>query len=199
MKIKICGLSRQADIEYANQLKPDYIGFVFYEKSRRYVTKEQAADLKRHLDPGIKAVGVFLDAPIEEVISLLDEGIIDLAQLHGEESEEDIRYIKAVTGREVIKAVRAGKHYEVEAWLDSAADYLLFDSGAGSGEVFDWSLLLDVNREYFLAGGLRTENIEEAAGTLRPFAIDLSSGVETDGYKDFEKMKDAVCLAHRLR
>lgn len=199
MKIKICGLSRQADIEYANQLKPDYIGFVFYEKSRRYVTKEQAADLKRHLDPGIKAVGVFLDAPIEEVISLLDEGIIDLAQLHGEESEEDIRYIKAVTGREVIKAVRAGNRYEVEAWLDSAADYLLFDSGAGSGEVFDWSLLLDVNREYFLAGGLRTENIEEAAGTLRPFAIDLSSGVETDGYKDFEKMKDAVCLAHRLR
>lgn len=198
MKIKICGLLRREDIDYANRINPDYIGFVFYEKSKRYVTKEQAAALKSRLKPGIQAVGVFVDTPAEKVTALLNEGIIDLAQLHGEESEEDIRYIQAAAGRRVIKAVRARSRYEVEAWLDSAADYLLFDSGMGSGEAFDWSLLLEVNREYFLAGGLRAENIAEAAERLHPYAIDLSSGVETDGIKDFRKMQEAVALAHRI-
>lgn len=193
-KIKICGLSRPEDMDYANRVMPDYIGFVFWERSRRRVTREQAAELKKQLKPGIAAAGVFVDAPCEEVISLLEEGIIDLAQLHGEESEEDIRYIQAVTGKPVMKAVKVRNRYDVEAWLDSAADYLLFDSGMGSGVSFDWGLLTDVGREFFLAGGLNPGNLSEAMEKLRPYGVDVSSGVETEGVKDFEKMRRVVEL-----
>lgn len=194
MKIKICGLSRPEDIEYANELLPDYIGFVFWSKSKRRVTKEQATQLKAQLSPEIQAVGVFVDAPAKEVAQLLQQGIIDIAQLHGEETEEDLRYIQAVTGKPVIKAVKVRNRYDVEAWLDSAADYLLFDSGMGSGETFDWSLLSGVNREYFLAGGLSPENLGEVLKHGSPYAVDLSSSVETDGRKDALKMRRVVEL-----
>ncbi len=189
MKIKICGLTRPEDIEAVNRIRPDFIGFVFWERSRRFVTAEQAALLKKDLDPGIRAVGVFVDAPCGEVIALLERGVIDIAQLHGEESEEDIRYIQAMTHRLVIKAVRVKSRYDVEAWLDSGADWLLFDSGMGSGITFDWRLLAGVDREYFLAGGLTPENLRELPEFLHPYAVDLSSGVETDGYKDPQKIQ----------
>lgn len=192
MKIKICGLTRPEDIAAVNRVRPDFIGFVFWERSRRFVTPEQAALLKRDLDPGIRAVGVFVDAPCGDVIALLEKGVIDIAQLHGEESEEDLRYIQAVTHRPVIKAVRVKSRYDVEAWLDSGADWLLFDSGMGSGITFDWRLLAGVEREYFLAGGLTPENLRELPEYLHPYAVDLSSGVETDGYKDPKKIK-IVC------
>lgn len=178
-------------------MQPDYIGFVFYKKSSRYVTREQAKTLREKLRDDIQVVGVFLNNPIEEVISLLKEDVIDIAQLHGDETEEDILYVKAVTAKPVIKAVKVHERFEVEAWLDSAADYLLFDSGAGSGKTFDWSILEGVEREFFLAGGLREENIP-AAAALHPYAIDLSSGVETDGVKDFAKIKAAVQLIRKL-
>ena len=152
MKIKICGLFRDEDIDYANQVRSDYVGFVF-APSRRQISKEQAEKFKQQLLPSIQTVGVFVNAPVEEVIAYLMDGIIDIAQLHGDETEEDIRYIKAVTKSQVIKAVKVHCSQEVEAWLDSEADYLLFDSGAGSGKIFDWQLLGDVNRDFFLAGG----------------------------------------------
>lgn len=177
-------------------MQPDYIGFVFYEKSSRYVTREQAKALREKLRDDIQVVGVFLNNPIEEVISLLKEDVIDIAQLHGDETEEDILYVKAVTAKPVIKAVKVHERFEVEAWLDSAADYLLFDSGAGSGKTFDWSILEGVERDFFLAGGLREENIPTAAA-LYPYAIDLSSGVETDGVKDFAKIKAAIQLIRK--
>ncbi|MDE5892436.1 MAG: phosphoribosylanthranilate isomerase, partial [Acetatifactor sp.] len=161
MKIKICGLSRLEDIACVNRLQPDYIGFVFWPRSKRFVSRQQAAQLKALLSPAIRAVGVFVDAPLEEVEGLLTDGIIDMAQLHGEETEEDIRYLQAVTGRPVIKAVKVHSRQDVEAWLDSEADYLLFDSGMGSGQTFDWSLLEGVNRPYFLAGGLGLDNLEQ--------------------------------------
>ncbi len=198
MKIKICGLFRSEDIAYANQVKPDFIGFVFWEKSRRRVNRDQAKALKEQLSNGIQAVGVFVDAPMEEVTGLLKEGIIDIAQLHGDETEEDIQYIQAVTGKPVIKAVKIRHRYDVEAWLDSSADYLLFDSGMGSGKAFDWSLLEGVDREYFLAGGLGPENLSKAAERLYPYAVDLSSGVEVDGVKNPERMREAVALVRRL-
>lgn len=191
MKIKICGLFREEDITFANEALPDYVGFVF-AKSRRQITPEQAMQFKKRLSSQIQTVGVFVNAPAEEVIARLTEGSIDIAQLHGEESEEDIRYIKAVTNKPVIKAVKVDGRYDVEAWLDSEADYLLFDSGAGSGKLFDWSLLAEVNRPFFLAGGLKSENLEAAMQEVEPYAIDLSSGVETDGVKDGRKMKEAV-------
>lgn len=191
-KIKICGLSRPEDIEYANRVHPDYIGFVFWEKSRRRVTLERAAELRKLLEPGILAVGVFVNAPCKEVISLLNTGVIDIAQLHGEETEEDIRYIMTLQHKPVIKAVKVRSRHDVEAWLDSSADYLLFDSGMGSGITFDWELLKDVKRKYFLAGGLNPGNLEEALEKIQPYGVDLSSGVETDGVKDFEKMRTVV-------
>lgn len=191
-KIKICGLFRPEDIEYANKAHPDYIGFVFWEKSRRRVTAEQAAVLRKKLDPEIQVVGVFVDASCEEIISLLEAGTIDIAQLHGEESEEDIRYIQAVTHKPVIKAIKVRDRYGVEAWLDSSADWLLFDSGMGSGITFDWQLLAGVERDYFLAGGLNPGNLGELPEYICPYAVDLSSGVETEGVKDFEKMRMAV-------
>lgn len=194
VKIKICGLFREEDMEYANQVMPDYIGFVFWEHSRRYVSHEQAAALRRMLDPEIQAVGVFVNAPPEEIISLLDAGVIHMAQLHGDETEEDIRYLQAATGKPVMKAVKVRSRCDVEAWLDSSADYLLFDSGMGSGAVFDWGLLADIPGDFFLAGGLRPENLKRAVETVGPYAVDLSSGVETNGIKDRCKMQEAVSL-----
>jgi phosphoribosylanthranilate isomerase len=191
MRIKICGLKRPEDIEYANILKPDYAGFVF-AGTKRKISFETAKALKAKLDSDIKAVGVFVNEPVKNVVYMLENGIIDIAQLHGDETEEDILYIKALTAKPVIKAVRVRERYDVEAWLDSAADYLLFDSGAGSGQVFDWEILTDIDRDFFLAGGLTPENIKTAAENIEPFALDISSGVETDGAKDFQKMKKVV-------
>lgn len=198
-KIKICGLFRREDIDYANRVQPDYIGFVFYEKSKRYVSREQAAKLRKALLPGIDAVGVFVDRPCEEVIGLLEDGIIDMAQLHGEETEEDIRYIQAVTHKPVIKAVKVRSKYDMEAWLDSSAEYLLFDSGMGSGVTFDWGRLAGVTREFFLAGGLHAGNLAEVLERISPYAVDLSSGVETDGRKDLKKMRDVVDIVRGRR
>lgn len=194
MKIKICGLTRPEDIICVNRLRPDYIGFVFWPKSRRFLGRAQAARLKALLSPAVQAVGVFVDMPVEEVAGLLRDGIIDLAQLHGEESEEDIRYLQEVTGRPVIKAVRVRSRYDVEAWLDSAADYLLFDSGTGSGRTFDWNLLEGVTRPYFLAGGLGLDNLEQVLVRVGPYGVDLSSSLETEGHKDSEKIRRVMEL-----
>ena len=190
MKIKICGLTRPEDIACVNRLLPDYIGFVFWLRSRRLVTRQQAAQLKAMLSPEIRAVGVFVNAPMEEVAGLLAEGIIDMAQLHGEESEED---------KPIIKAVKVHGRQDVEAWLGSAADYLLFDSGMGSGQTFDWSLLEGVKRPYFLAGGLGPENLEQVLIQDGPYGVDLSSSLETDGRKDPEKMRRVMELVRSVR
>ena len=188
-KIKICGLFRPEDIGYANQVKPDYIGFVFWERSRRYVSRERAAALKEKLNPEIQAVGVFVDAPCEEITALLRDGIIDAAQLHGGETEADIRRIQEASGKTVIKAVQVRDRRDVEAWLNSSAEYLLFDSGQGSGATFDWRLLDSVRRKYFLAGGLDVENLKRVLDEMASYGIDVSSGVETEGKKDLEKMR----------
>lgn len=187
MKIKICGLSREQDIEYANLVRPDYIGFVF-ARSRRQVTPEQAARLRGMLSKEVEAVGVFVDESPERIIRCLQEGTIELAQLHGEEKEEDIRRIRKETGKQVIKAVKVRSRRDIYGWLDSEADYLLFDHGQGTGHCFDWKLLKGIDRPFFLAGGVGLDNIREAK-KLGPYAVDISSGAEKDGYKDLEKMK----------
>lgn len=196
MKIKICGLFREEDIRYANCVRPDYVGFVFFQKSRRNVSFEQAAYLKNLLDPGIKAVGVFVDEPEENVICCLNEGILDLAQLHGQESEETVRKIRLASGKPVIKSVRVTCRRDAEAWLGSEADYLLFDNGKGTGKCFDWEELGEIGRDFFLAGGITTDNVRDAMERFSPYCIDVSSGAETDGVKDFEKMKALVEAVH---
>ncbi len=196
--VKICGLSRVEDIEAANVCRPDYIGFVFAEKSRRFVTPDQAARLKRHLNPGIRSVGVFVDEEVEKVAGLLRQGVIDLAQLHGHENEFYIRKLKKLTGDSpLIQALRIRTPDDVRRAEESTADLILLDAGAGTGTTFDWSLILDVKRPYFLAGGLDPENVARAIGELHPAGVDVSSGVETEGCKDKEKMTAFMAAVRR--
>lgn len=194
-RLKLCGLTRPEDIACVNALKPEYIGFVFWPRSRRNVTKEQAASLKALLDPSIQAVGVFVDKDLQEVLELLEEGIIDIAQLHGKEDDIYIKTLKEKSGKTIIKAYTIRCMEDVARANASIADYVLVDSGKGSGVTFDWALLQAMTRPYFLAGGLSLNNVEEATRRLSPFALDVSSGIETDGFKDPNKMKQFVKIA----
>lgn len=195
--VKICGLRREEDVRYVNEYLPEYIGFIFAAGRRRTIDKETARRLKGMLNPKIKAVGVFVNDNPKEIIELLKEGIIDMAQLHGDEDEQTVAYIKAESGKEVIKAVIFKEGEEANQllrWNASDADFLLFDSGTGSGKTFDWNLLGGdeaINKPFFLAGGMTPENAGEALFRIASqnlYALDISSGVETDGYKDKEKI-----------
>ncbi len=192
-KIKLCGLTRKQDIEAANACQPDFVGFVFAEKSRRYVPPSRAAELKQLLMPGILAVGVFVNEDVKEVARLLEGGVIDLAQLHGGEDEGYINSLRRLTPKPLIKAFRADGKKDIEAAQENPADYVLLDSGnGGTGTAFDWGLLEKLERPYFLAGGLNPGNVSEAVERLHPYAVDVSSGIETDGVKDARKMREFV-------
>jgi len=196
-KIKLCGLSRICDIEAANRLKPEYIGFVFLPKSKRYVTYEKAKELKSLLSPDIKAVGVFVDESVEIVARLLNDGTIDIAQLHGGEDEDYISRLRSLTDKPIIKAFRIESEEDIARAEKSSADHILLDSGMGTGKVFDWSLIQSIKRPYFLAGGLDCDNVGEAIKKLRPYAVDVSSGIETNGLKDKEKMAAFVAKVRK--
>lgn len=196
-KIKLCGISRLEDIEAANELKPDFIGFVFAKNSRRFVSARQAEELRAALAPGVKAVGVFVNENVDTVAMLLDSGVIDLAQLHGNEEENYIADLRKRTEKPIIQAFRVTGKEDVGKALYSTADYILLDSGAGTGTVFDWSLLQNIQQPYFLAGGLDCTNVTKAIQVLRPFAVDVSSGIETDGRKDKKKMAAFVAAVRK--
>lgn len=188
MKMKLCGLSRMDDIEAVNRIKPDYIGFVFAKKSRRYVSPEQAAALKKHLDPAVRAVGVFVDEEVQAVAALLNKNIIDMAQLHGHESDAYIDELRLYTDKPIMKAFAVKSATDIENANCSHADYVLLDSVAGgSGTAFDWQLLKNICRDFFLAGGVNADNVRMAR-QYSPYAVDVSSAIETDGYKDSKKM-----------
>lgn len=187
-KIKMCGLSRPCDIVAANAIRPEYIGFVFYPKSKRNVTPEQAAQLKKRLSPAIQAVGVFVDAAPEAVSALLRQGVIDIAQLHGHEDEAYLASLRQLTDKPLLQAFRIAEADDVTRAMQSSADMVLLDAGMGSGEGFDWTLVRKIDRPYFLAGGLDADNVTAAIRQLHPYAVDVSSGIETDGQKDKEKM-----------
>ena len=194
VKIKICGLKRLEDIEFANRYKPDYVGFVFAE-SKRKVDHNLAKQMKAKLCEDIQSVGVFVDADISEILKLCSDGTIDIAQLHGMENKEYIKTLKEKTDYKlkIIKAIEVSENTDFSEYDDSLADYLLLDSGKGSGKTFDWQLIRkNLKKEFFLAGGLNSENITQAIGEVRPYAIDLSSGVETDGFKDEYKIKKVM-------
>ena len=198
MEIKLCGLTREEDIKIANELLPEYIGFVFANKSKRYISPENALKLKQKLLPRIKAVGVFVDEDVKTIADYLNRGIIDMAQLHGSEDEAYIKRFRVLTDKPIIKAFKIKSRDDLHGVQESSADYILLDSGTGSGSVFDWDLIKSIERQYFLAGGLNPQNVEEAIRTLRPFAIDVSSGIETDGHKDPVKMKEFVNTARSV-
>lgn len=180
MLIKFCGLRRIEDIKYSNELKPDFVGFVF-AKSKRQVTIEEALLLKSKLDKNIKAVGVFKDDDIELIKNVVNNNIIDLIQLHGKEDDEYIKKIKEFTNLPIIKAYRDSKY----------ATYSLFDNiNPGLGEVFDWNTI-KTTKPFFLAGGINIDNIDDAM-KLNPYCIDVSSGIEKDGFKDYDKMAELL-------
>ncbi len=194
VKVKICGIRRMEDIEIVNRYKPDYIGFVFADSKRR-VSHDLAYELKLNLDSDIISVGVFVDASLNEILKLFEEGVIEMAQLHGSESEEYILTLKEKTNSElkIIKAIEMSEDVDLLEYNNSYADYLLLDSGKGSGKTFDWSLIeSDLNKEFFLAGGLDISNISDAIKEFDPYAIDLSSSLEVDGFKDESKIKELM-------
>lgn len=187
-RVKLCGLKRLCDIDWANEFRPDYVGFVFAGKKRR-VTDEQAAALRSHLLSDIPAVGVFVDEPQEHILRLLEAGTIQVVQLHGSEDEAYIKALRQQTKAPLIKAFSLESEADTKAANASSVTYVLVDHGSGgSGQAFDWDLLRFLERPYFLAGGLSPENIKQALA-YRPFAVDVSSGIETNGYKDYDKIK----------
>ena len=194
VKIKICGLKRLEDIEIVNKYKPDYIGFVFAD-SKRKVSHDLAFEMKNNLASNIVSVGVFVDADIDEIVELFDMGVIEIAQLHGLESEDYIRNLKENTNYElkIINAIEMSDEKDLLEYEDSLSDYLLLDSGKGSGKTFDWSLIRkDLTKDFFLAGGINISNVNSAIEEFNPFAVDLSSSLETDGFKDENKIKEIM-------
>ncbi len=194
-KIKICGLYREQHVDYVNTAKPDYAGFVFYPPSHRYVSREEMKRLRERLLPEIPAVGVFVNVPVEEVASYIEEGLIQIAQLHGAETEEDIRKLRMLAPEaEIWKAFKIRDARTLSEVQNSEADRILLDNGYGTGKCFDWQLLKAQapTRPYLLAGGLRAENIEEALERFSPWGVDISSGVETEKEKDFDKIRNII-------
>ncbi|MDD3057362.1 MAG: phosphoribosylanthranilate isomerase [Sphaerochaeta sp.] len=196
-RIKLCGLSKREHVLWANEVLPDFIGFVFATSKRR-VTMEQALSLRALVDPRIQVVGVFVDEPQERILSLVAQQGIDLIQLHGEESADYIRTLRMRTRLPIIKALRNPSPHDFESPEALSSDYLLLDARQpGSGQSFDWSVTKACTKPFFLAGGLTPENLAQAITTCKPFAVDLSSGVERLGQKDRLRMHQAVACAHR--
>ena len=194
-KIKFCGLKRIEDVTAANMLGPDFVGFVFWDRSKRNVTREQASELGQALLPNIKKVGVFVDEEPERVAALVTDGIIDIAQLHGHEDEEYIAKLRSLIGdAPIIKAFVVKVEGDIKKARECSADYLLLDSGTGTGQTFNWELIekAKLDRPYFLAGGLGIDNVAQAIDRLSPMAVDVSSGIETDGVKDLDKMRTFI-------
>lgn len=198
MKIKMCGLKRPEDIVYANECLPDYIGFVFAE-SRRKVSAQEAEKLGRQLDPAIRKVGVFVNEPVRQLISISDEAGLDILQLHGDEGKEYIKEVRKKTGKEIWKAVRVRTAKDIREAEEFTADKLLLDSFSedsygGTGKIMDFSVLeqTDIRMPYFIAGGLTVDNLSEIIEKTGPYGIDISSGIETGGIKNREKMLQVI-------
>lgn len=201
MKIKLCGMFRDCDIDYANEAKPDYVGFILgFPKSHRNIDAETARRLRSRLDTGIKAVGVFVNSPETTCAEYADCGIIDVIQLHGDEDADFIRRLRELTSAPIIKAAKIRTPEDIGRVQALGADYVLLDNGTGTGEMFDHSLLdgAEIRQPFFLAGGLTPENLRQAAESVHPYCVDLSSGVETDRLKNREKMLEAVRVIREL-
>ena len=197
-KIKICGLTRTEDIAMVNEFLPDYIGFVF-AKSRRQVSAEQAKELKKKLRPGIKAVGVFVNEKPENIAEIANQGIIDLIQIHGDEDAAYCEQLRKLTQTPIIKVVRVEREDDLAGIEEFDCDYYLFDTLSskdygGTGKAFDHSILYNkgIKKPFFVAGGLKQDNVAAVIEVIKPFGVDASGGVETDGIKDANKIKEFI-------
>ncbi len=196
--IKICGLTRVADVDVVNELLPDYVGFVFAGGSRRFLSPAAALRLRDRLDPSITVAGVFVDAEVSLIADLCRDGVIDVAQLHGNEPDTVVRRLQRTLP--VMKAIQASRGGDVAGAANSSpADLVLVDAGTGgTGRTFDWSLTVGIERPFFLAGGLSPDNICEAIAQVAPFGVDVSSGVEVDGVKSAALMSAFVAAVREL-
>lgn len=195
VKIKICGLKRFDDIEYINKLRPDYAGFVFAE-SKRQVDVNHAYKLINKLDRNIKTVGVFVNEKVDEVLNIAMTLKLNVLQFHGDETMDYIKHFKNYI---VWKAIRVKSKSDIQKIDQYNVDAVLLDSFAidkygGSGKKFDWDILKDfkINKPIILAGGLNVSNVEDDIKIVKPYAVDVSSGVETEGHKDFNKIKEFI-------
>jgi phosphoribosylanthranilate isomerase len=198
-KIKLCGLMGLQDIAYANEVHPDYVGFVF-AKSRRQISQQLAESMRLALHKEIVSVGVFVNEHIEVICACVQKGSIGMVQLHGEEDEKYIQNLQQYIAVPIIKAVSIKDKDSLLPFLSSPAEYLLLDTGkGGTGKTFDWNLAKACKRPFFLAGGLNPDNLSLAIEEVHPYAVDLSSGLEQEGTKDFSLMQQAVKIAKNLR
>lgn len=189
--IKFCGLRREEDISYVNEVGAEFAGFIMSQRFWRYVSPVHVKELRKKLNPETKVVGVFVDEDVSYVAEVINKGIIDIAQLHGKETEEYISQLRRLTLNKAVitKVFLVKTDSDIALAKSSSADYVLLDSGVGgTGETFDWQLIKDIGRPYFLAGGLNPDNVADAVTRYNPFAVDVSSGVETEKIKDFNKM-----------
>lgn len=203
VKVKICGLTKPEDIKAANTVLPDYVGFVF-AKSRRQIDIATAIRLKAALSSKIKAVGVFVNETVDQIAALVQADIIDAVQLHGYEDTDYIARLRSEVRVPIIRAVRVQSAEQISYYGKMSCDYLLLDTyvkgeRGGSGQTFDWNVIPELQKPYFLAGGLNPQNVLNAVKTLHPYCVDVSSGVETDGVKDSGKMKEFVQLVRSVR
>lgn len=201
MKVKMCGMRRIEDIAYANEVRPDAIGYIFFKKSKRYVTGEQAGKLDHNLDQTIQSVGVFVNETIENIIKIAKEVPLDVIQLHGDEDLDYIKDLKAKTQLPIWKAVRVKDTKDIKKAEQLPVEYLLLDTFTeekdmygGTGKVMNYDLIPKegISKPFFIAGGLHSKNIKEITEKVHPYGIDISSGIETDGYKDLTKMKEIM-------
>ena len=200
-KIKICGLRRREDILAVNEFGPDYCGFIIeFPKSFRSVTAEKVRELVKELSSEIQPVGVFVNASMELVTGLLNDGTLAAAQLHGQEDETYIRELKQLSDKPIIKAFSVKTAEDIEKAVQSPADYILLDQGSGgTGKTFDWSLIPEIQRPFFLAGGIGASNLGQAIREIHPYAVDLSSSVETEKRKDPMKIRQVVDIVREIK
>lgn len=205
MKIKLCGIKRTEDIEYINEFRPDYIGFIF-APSARQITPEHAAILHKNLSIGIKSVGIFVNEPIDSVVRATEISGTDVIQLHGDEDKEYIEKLKKHTDKKIWKAVRVQSSDDIYSADSLGADFLVIDSFkesqyGGTGKTADWNVIKHTNiyTPFFLAGGINTGNMVEAISYVDPYGIDISGGIETNGIKDREKIKNIMNIINPYR
>ena len=188
-KIKFCGLRREEDVKYAASLDAGFFGFILSQRFKRFVSPVEVCRLKALVPASSRTVGVFVDEPLDYVCECTRKAALDMIQLHGSEDDGYIGKIKEMTGLPVIKMFKPVTEDDIISARKSTADLILLDAGTGTGKTFDWNLAEGFGRDYILAGGLSPDNVRGAIEKLRPYAVDVSSGVETDGIKDYSKMK----------
>lgn len=193
-KIKICGLRREEDISYVNILKPDYVGFILSNGFRRSIEMETVTHLRNRLAAGINAVGVFVNESVEIVNACIKMQVIDMVQLHGNESADYCKKINAP----IIKVLKPDDFDKIKDY-EPYIDYFMFDSGTGTGTTFDWSKIPKTDKPFFLAGGLDKNNLKHAIEAINPYAVDMSSSVETEGIKDYDKIKKVIDIVRSTK